>query len=128
MKLIAQSLSMAAVSLALLAPAAQAADQDMKAMMMKGHEKLMSMPMTGKPDVDFAMMMREHHAGAVEMAQWQLQHGKDPKMKELARKIISDQKKEMAQFDQFLAQSGHKPSTGSMGASGQRHDSHSQSK
>lgn len=86
-------------------------------MMMKDHEKMMSMQTTGKPDVDFAMMMREHHMGAVKMAQWQLEHGKDQKMKDMARKIIADQKKEIAQFDQFLAQNGHKPS-GAMGMGG----------
>lgn len=126
-----QLISAAALGLTLLAPVAQAADQDMKTIMQKGHEKMMSMPMSGKPDVDFAMMMRQHHADAVEMAQWQLDHGKDPKIKEMARKIISDQKKEIAQFDQFLAQNGQKPSTAEMGASGKsqgQHHGDSQSK
>jgi len=100
-----------AVCLAFLSPAAQAADTDLKAMMMKDHEKMTSMQTTGKPDVDFAMMMREHHMGAVQMAQWQLEHGKDQKMKDMARKIIADQKKEIAQFDRFLASAGHKPIT-----------------
>jgi len=107
-----------AVCLAFLSPAAQAADTDLKAMMMKDHEKMTSMQTTGKPDVDFAMMMREHHMGAVQMAQWQLEHGKDQKMKDMARKIIADQKKEIAQFDRFLASAGHKPAapTGQAGA------------
>ncbi|WP_255440521.1 DUF305 domain-containing protein [Caenimonas sedimenti] len=65
------------------------------------------MPMSGKPDVDFAMAMREHHLGAVEMSPWQIDHGKDAKMKQMARKIIADQKKEIAQFDQFLAKNAH---------------------
>lgn len=114
MKLFAKTLPAIAVCLAFLSPGAQAADKDMKAMMDEGHKQMMSMPMGGKPDVDFAMMMREHHMGAVKMAQWQLEHGKDQKMKDMARKIIADQKKEIAQFDQFLAQNGHKPS-GAMG-------------
>lgn len=107
MKSFAKAFPAAAICLAFLAPVAHAADKDMKAMMLKGHEKMMSMPMTGKPDVDFAMAMREHHMGAVEMAQWQIDHGKDVKMKQMARKIIADQKKEIAQFDQFLANNGH---------------------
>lgn len=106
-KLFAKSLSAAAIFLAFVAPATQAA-QDMKQMMQEGHEKMMSMPMTGKADVDFAMAMREHHLSAVEMAQWQLDHGQDKKLKEMARKIITDQKKEIAQFDQFLVNNGHK--------------------
>lgn len=126
MKLFAKTLPAVAVAvcLAFLAPSAQAADKDVKAMMMKDHEKMMSMQTTGKPDVDFAMMMREHHLGAVQMAQWQLEHGKDQKMKDMARKIIADQKKEIAQFDQFLANAGHKPggaSTSSGGAKGHGH-------
>lgn len=89
-------------------------------MMDQGHKQMMSVPMSGKPDVDFAMMMREHHMGAVQMAQWQLEHGKDQKMKDMARKIIADQKKEIAQFDRFLAQNGHSPAgaMGGMGAAG----------
>lgn len=116
MKLFAKTLPAIAVCLAFLAPGAQAADKDMKAMMEQGHKQMMSMQMTGKPDVDFAMMMREHHMGGVQMAQWQLEHGKDQKMKDMARKIMADQKKEIAQLDQFLAQNGHKPSS-AMGAS-----------
>lgn len=34
---------------------------DMKAMMKDMHDKMSSMPMSGNPDVDFAMMMRIHH-------------------------------------------------------------------
>ena len=113
-----KSFSMAVAANAIAPPAAfaQQAGHDMKPMMQKNNEKMMSMPMTGKPDVDFAMSMREHHMGAIEMAQWQLDHGSDPKMKEMARKIIADQKKEIAQFDRFLAKSGHKPGSGAMGA------------
>lgn len=86
--------------------------QDMKPMMEKGHEKMMSMPMTGKPDADFAMMMREHHKSGIEMAQWQLDHGKDPKMQQMAKKIIASQKKEIAEFDKWLASHGDKGSGG----------------
>ena len=83
--------------------------QDMKGMMAKGQEKMMSMPMTGQPDPDFAMMMREHHRSGVEMAQWELEHGSDPKMKAMARKIISSQKKEIGEFDRFLSRNeGHR--------------------
>lgn len=60
MKLFAKTLPALAVCLAFLAPGAHAADKDMKAMMMKDHEKMMSMQTTGKPHVDFAMMKREH--------------------------------------------------------------------
>jgi uncharacterized protein (DUF305 family) len=84
------------------------AGHDMKSMMQKNMDKMMSMQPTGEPDVDFAMMMREHHKGGIDMAQWQLEHGKDPKMKAMARKIMASQKKEIAEFDQWLASKGHK--------------------
>lgn len=95
-----------AAALALAAPWASAQGHhghDMKPMMRANGEKMMSMPMTGDPDVDFAKMMREHHKGGVEMAQWQLEHGRDPKMRAMARRIIESQKKEIAQFDSWLA-------------------------
>ncbi len=39
---------------------------------------------------------------------WELEHGKDAKMKEMARKIMASQKKEIAGFDKWLASKGHK--------------------
>ncbi len=80
---------------------------DMKAMMKENNDKMAAMSMTGKPDVDFAMMMRIHHQGAIQMSEAQLKSGKDAEMKKMARKIIADQKKEIAQIDRFLAKQGH---------------------
>ena len=80
---------------------------DMKAMMKDNSDKMASMQMTGKPDIDFAMMMRIHHQGAIEMAQAELKDGKEPQMKKMARDIIAAQKKEIAEFDKFLAKHGH---------------------
>jgi len=125
MKSIRNTLS-AAVCLAALAGAAHAAGPDMKALMLQGHEKMMAVQMTGKPDVDFAIAMREHHVGALDMARWELEHGKDPKMKAMARKIMADQQKEIAQFDEFLARAGHKPAPAAPGAAGGHGDAHPQ--
>lgn len=83
-----------------------AGGMDMKAMMKENNDKMSSMPMTGNPDVDFARMMRVHHQGAIEMAQAELKNGKEPEMKKMARDIIAAQKKEIAQFDKFLAKHG----------------------
>ena len=80
---------------------------DMKAMMKDMGAKMTSMPMSGDPDVDFAMMMRIHHQGAIEMANAELSNGKDPQMKKMAKAIVSAQKKEIAQFDAYLAKHGH---------------------
>lgn len=87
--------------------ASMSAGMDMKAMM-KGHsEKMASMQMMGNTDMDFAMMMRVHHQGAIDMAQAELRDGKDPEMRKVAKAIIAAQKKEIAQLDKFLAKSGH---------------------
>ena len=61
----------------------------------------------GDPDVDFAMMMRMHHQGANDMANAEMSNGKDPQMKKMAKAIVSAQKKEIAQFDAYLAKHGN---------------------
>ena len=76
---------------------------DMKGMMKDNNDKMSAIKMTGNTDVDFAMMMRIHHLGAIDMAQAELRDGKDPQMKKMAKAIIAAQKKEIAQFDKFLA-------------------------
>ena len=64
---------------------------------------MQKMPMSGDVDKDFAMMMKMHHQQAVTMAEMELAHGKSDAMKDMARKIIAAQKKEIASFDQWLA-------------------------
>lgn len=65
------------------------------------HEGMASIP----ADADEAFMrgMLAHHRGAVEMAEIQLQHGKDPKARELAQAIISAQQTEIEQMERWLA-------------------------
>ena len=76
---------------------------DMKKSTMPGMDGMQKMPMSGDTDKDFAMMMKMHHQKGVEMAQMELDHGKSPAMKAMAKKIIAAQNKEIAQFDQWLA-------------------------
>ena len=79
---------------------------DMKSMMKNNNDKMAAMKMTGNADVDFAMMMRVHHQGAIDIAQAELRDGKDGQMRKLATTIIAAQKKEIAQLDRFLAKNG----------------------
>jgi len=79
---------------------------DMKSMMKDMNDKMASMPMSGNADVDFAMMMRIHHLGAIDMAQAQLRDGKNPQMHRMARNIIAAQKKEISELDKFIAKNG----------------------
>ena len=76
---------------------------DMKAHMMKSMQGMQSMTMTGDTDKDFAAMMRMHHQCGVEMAQMQVAHGKNAQMNAMAKKIVASQKKEIAQFDTWIA-------------------------
>lgn len=81
-------------------------NMDMQAMMKEHNDKMSSMKMTGNADVDFAMMMRMHHQGGIDMAQAELQGSKSPEMRKMARNIIAAQKKEIAQLERFLAKNG----------------------
>jgi uncharacterized protein (DUF305 family) len=57
-------------------------------------------------DRDFARMMRHHHVMGVKMAEYEIRHGKDPKVKELAQKIAEAQREEIKQFDAWLKSRG----------------------
>ena len=95
--------SMAATS----SMAMPAGGMDMKSMMKDMNDKMGSMTMSGNQDVDFAMMMRMHHQGAIDMAQVELKSGKEPKMRKMAKDIVAAQKKEIAEIDKFLVSHGH---------------------
>ncbi len=82
---------------------AMAGGMDMKTMMKDMNEKMSSMPMTGNQDVDFAMMMRVHHQGAIDMAEAALRFGHDPVLRRLAQGIIVEQQQEIAVMRQALA-------------------------
>ena len=78
---------------------------EMHKSMMKGMKDMESMPMSGNADRDFAMMMKHHHQGGVDMAEAELKHGKDAKMRGMAEKIIKAQKNEIKELNEWLAQS-----------------------
>ena len=64
--------------------------------------KMKSMPMSSDIDKDFAMMMKDHHAGAVAMSKKELTNGMSAKLKQMAQKTITDQNKEIKEFDNWL--------------------------
>ena len=80
-----------------------AGSHDMKTSMMMGMDGMQKMKMSGDTDKDFAMMMKMHHQQALNMAEMELANGKSPEMKAMAKQIIVAQKKEIAQFDKWLA-------------------------
>ena len=66
-------------------------------------DRMMAMPMTNDPEIDFAKMMIMHHQGAMNMANVQVQEGKNDSLKRTAQKIIRDQQMEIQQFQTILA-------------------------
>ncbi len=63
----------------------------------------MDVTFTGNADKDFLAGMIPHHQGAIDMAKIVLEHGKDPKVKKLARDIIKAQEREIAMMKSWLA-------------------------
>jgi len=57
---------------------------------------------TGKTDRDFVEHMLPHHEGAVAMAKIELQYGKDPALRRMARDIIRSQNQEIGFMHQWL--------------------------
>lgn len=71
------------------------------------NKKMSAMKMTGKTDVDFAMMMVAHHQAAIDMAKAELESGKDPVMLKMAKRVIAAQTKEIAQLEAWLKKNPH---------------------
>ena len=63
----------------------------------------MAITYSGNADVDFIKGMMPHHQGAINMAKIELEHGKDPKARKLAREIIKAQNTEIAFMKAWLA-------------------------
>ena len=82
------------------------ASNEMHKVMQEGSKEMTSMRMTGDADHDFATMMRMHHEHGLKMAQAYLDEAKDPKIREMATKIVAAQKREIQEFDQWLSSHG----------------------
>ncbi|ADB42850.1 MULTISPECIES: DUF305 domain-containing protein [unclassified Spirosoma] len=60
--------------------------------------------MNGNMDHDYASMMAQHHQQGIDMANAFLKEGKTEKMKMMARKVIQNQTKEVAELKKMEAQ------------------------
>jgi uncharacterized protein (DUF305 family) len=60
-------------------------------------------PMNGSPDHDFLSMMIPHHQGAIDMAEIELQYGREVRVKRLAQEIIVSQQSEIQLMQSYLA-------------------------
>ncbi len=99
--------AMPAMSQDRMAPSAPA-DRAMMAGMQQMNQAMGDAPMTGDPDRDFVAMMMPHHQGAVDMARVELQYGKDPALRRLARAIVAAQETEIAEMRRWQAKH-HRP-------------------
>ncbi|WP_426175293.1 DUF305 domain-containing protein [Massilia sp. TWR1-2-2] len=104
---LAQSAGHAQHDMSKPAHAAGKTSMPMHASMDEMQKKMKNMAMTGNQDMDFAMMMVGHHQGAIDMAQAQIEHGKDKQMISAAKKIIAAQKKEIAMFEAWMKKHPH---------------------
>jgi uncharacterized protein (DUF305 family) len=62
-------------------------------------------PMGQNPETAFLQQMIPHHQGAVEMAEYEIAHGKDSEMIQLAKSILIEQKSEIEQMKRWLSES-----------------------
>lgn len=84
-------------------PGAAPAEGSMMSAMDKMSKDMAAVPMTGDADRDFVGMMIPHHQGAIDMAKYELAHGKDPAMLKLARSIVAAQDREIAEMKAWQA-------------------------
>ena len=82
---------------------ASAADRALMAGMTTMNRDMSAAPMTGDADRDFVAMMMPHHQGAIDMAKAELQYGRDPAMRRLAKNIVAAQEKEIAEMLRWQA-------------------------
>lgn len=65
-------------------------------------DKMKSMQMSGDADKDFAMMMSTHHEHGISMSKMELKNGMSDKLKQMAKKSIDDQQKDIAEFKSLM--------------------------
>jgi len=59
---------------------------------------------SGDVDYDFAAMMIPHHRGAIDMAQAELRHGRNERLRRIAQEIIVEQQQEISAIRMALGQ------------------------
>jgi uncharacterized protein (DUF305 family) len=82
------------------------AQQMMMQGMIETEGPMMQGMMAEDPDVAFACAMIPHHQGAILMAEAELQHGDSQDMKQMAEKIIADQRREIEELTKWIEEQG----------------------
>jgi uncharacterized protein (DUF305 family) len=64
--------------------------------------KISTTKMTGNFDIDYAILMIDHSQGTVGMSGFEVNNGKDEKLKAIARNIMNDKNEEVTKLKEFL--------------------------
>lgn len=76
---------------------------DMEKMQAEMKTAMKAMQMSGNTDRDFATMMISHHENGMKMSQAQVKNGMSETLKDMAKKGISQETKEIAEFKTWLS-------------------------
>lgn len=66
--------------------------------------KMDEVPVTSIPDFDFMAQMIPHHMGAIEMAKYEISHGKNEEMIHLAKSILAEQTSDIQTMKLLISQ------------------------
>lgn len=65
--------------------------------------KMLAMPKTNDPEIDFPAMMIMHHQGAIDVGNIQIQEGKNDSLKRISQKMIAAQQMEIQEMGNILS-------------------------
>jgi len=85
---------------------------EMRDLIGKVQQNVAKIKLTGDVDRDFVLLMQAYQQTGINVARIEAQGGKDPKMRELAARIIGAQERDVAQFREWLVQPSPSPSPG----------------
>jgi uncharacterized protein (DUF305 family) len=69
----------------------------------KDNTTTISSSLNGDVDHDFITLMTAHHQKAIELAKLELEHGMSPMLKDMAKKMIDDEQKEIGKLKEVKA-------------------------
>jgi uncharacterized protein (DUF305 family) len=90
-------------------PAPADISEQLQKIVKDGSDKLSAASVIGEPDRDFASLMKLHHEQGIRLAEAYLKGGRDEKVRALARRIVTMQKEEIREFDEWLAGDARQP-------------------
>lgn len=65
--------------------------------------KMKDLKTTGNADKDYALMMQAHHEAAVTMSKAEVAHGHHAELKNMAKKMMADDEREIKTFKNYLS-------------------------